>query len=96
MKCCREVWISRSANLLTKLITVQTEVMMKMPAILQPSLVKRSFLSAASAPAMSFIAIIMKNRIAMKSIPAMRGFTMWSNKLLAISFAERAYANIWG
>lgn len=82
--------MSRSANLLTKLMIVQTEVMMKIPAMLQPSLVKRSFLSAASAPAMSLILMIMKNRMAIKSIPAMRGFTMWSKRLSAISVAERA------
>lgn len=82
--------MSLSANLLTKAMIVQTEVMMKMPAMLQPSLVKRSFLSVDSAPAMSFILIMMKKRMAMKSIPAMSGFTMWSNRLSAMSFAERA------
>jgi len=86
--------MSDSATLLTKAMMVQTEVMMKMPAILQPSLVKRSFLSVDSAPAMSFTAMMMKKRMAMKSMPAISGLTMWSKRLLAISFAERAYVSI--
>ena len=76
MRCWREVWISLSANLLTKAMMVQTEVMMKMPNMLQPSLVRRSFLSVDSAPARSLTAMMIKKRMAMKSIPAMSGFTI--------------------
>ncbi len=75
-RCWREVWISLSANLLTKAMIVQTEAIMKMPKILQPSLVKRSFLSVDSAPAMSLMAMMIKKRMAMKSIPAINGFTI--------------------
>ena len=86
--------MSDSANLLTNAMIVQTDVMIKMPAILQPSLANRSFLSTDSAPAMSFMAMTIKINTAIKSIPAISGFTMWSNRLLAIVFAERASASI--
>ena len=82
--------VSDSVTLATKWMMVQTDVMMKMPTILQPSLVKSSFLSTDSAPAMSLMAMTMNISIAMKSIPAISGLTMCTSRLLAISFDDMA------